>query len=211
MPRVQLKINAAAEEDWLATVSTEFPDAEFRVLASHPTHDGLLGIADVTTSDADTLVREFDGAPEVRSYEVVHTDEQTLLIQYVIPMPGSYEALRASGNLPRFPAVMQNGWLHTEMTASHERLAEFTDELTAEDIPYEIQSLTQSYDPIDLLTDRQRKFITEAVERGYYDSPRGCTLTELAGRFEVAKSAASGILHRGEGRIIKQFVTESAA
>lgn len=206
MPRVQLKINAAAQEDWLAAVSTEFPDAEFNVLASHTTDDGLLGIVDVTTPDGDAIVRHFEDASSVRSYEVVHSDERTLLIQYVIPVPDSYRAVRASGNLPRFPAVMRDGWLFVEHTASQERLSQYTDELAAAGITYQVQSLTQSYDPTELLTDRQRQFVTEAVERGYYDSPRGCTLTELAETFDVNKSAASGVLHRAEGRIIENFV-----
>lgn len=208
MPRVRLRLNAAAQADWLATVSTEFPDAEFRVLASHPTTDGLLGIVEIQTQDADAIVRRFGGASTVRSYDVVHPDDGTVLIQYVIPVPESYDALRASENLPRFPAIMQNGWLETEMTASQERLSSFADELAAADIPYRILSLTQSHDPVSLLTERQREFITEAVARGYYDSPRGCTLTELAETFSVNKSAASGVLHRAEGRIIKEFITD---
>lgn len=206
MPRIQLKFNAGASDDWLATVSTEFPDTEFRILASHIRDDGLLGIADIETTDVDAIVRRFDEAPEVRSYEVVHTDEGTVLIQYVVPIPESYDSLRASGNLPRFPARIQDGWLHTEMMASHERLSQFINELDAAGVPYRIQSLVQSSDPFELLTERQREFIAEAVERGYYDSPRDCTLTDLAETFAVNKSAASGVLHRAEGRIIKEFV-----
>ena len=104
---------------------------------------------------------------------------------------------------------MQDGWLHTELTASHERLSQFTDELAAANIPYQIQSVTQSHDSNELLTDRQQEFITEAVKRGYYDSLHGCTLTELAELFDVNKSATSGILHRAEGRIITDFINES--
>ncbi len=68
-------------------------------------------------------------------------------------------------------------------------------------------SVTHSYDVSGLLTERQREFISEAVERGYYDSPRGCTLVELAETFGVNQSAASGVLHRAEGRIIKEFIS----
>jgi predicted DNA binding protein len=194
----------------LADASTEFPDADFRVLAAQPTDDGLLDIIEVTTPDGDGLVRQFDDAPAVRSYEVIHSDERMVLLQYVISFPEPYDALRATGNLPLFPTI-QDGWLYGEMTASHEQLAEFTDELATADIPYQIQSLIQSHDLIELLTERQRELITEAVERGYYDSPRGCTLIELAETFEVNKSAASGVLHRAEGRIIKEFIAEAAA
>lgn len=211
MPRVQLKINARESDDWLATLSAEFPDAEFKILASHTTDDGLLGIVDVTTPDGDALIQYFECAPEVRSYEVVHIDKRTVLIQYVIPVPKSYRAVRTSGNLPRFPAIMRGGWLFVEQTASQERLAQYTDELAAAEVPYQILSLTQSPDSIELLTDRQRQFVTEAVKRGYYDSPRRCTLIKLAEIFDVSKSAASGILHRAEGRIIKEFVSKSTS
>lgn len=210
MPRVRLKFNPAVTEDWLANLSTEFPYAEFRLLSSHPTDDGLLGILEIQAPDTDAIVRRFDDAPEVRSYEVLHTDERTVVMRSTTPVPEGYRANRASGTPPSFPARMQDGWLHTELTASHERLSQFTDELAAADVPYQIQSLTQSHHPIELLTERQQEFITEAVERGYYDSPRGCTLTDLAETFKVNKSAASGVLHRAEGRIIKEFVAASA-
>jgi predicted DNA binding protein len=204
-----LKFNAAVSKDWLAIVSTEFPDDEFRLLAGHSTSNGLLGIAEITTKDTGAIIRRFDNAQEVRSYEVVHADEYVVLIQYMIPEPKSYHALHASRNLPRFPALLQDGWLHTELTASHERLSEFTAGLMALDIPYQILSLTQSVNSSELLTERQWEFIIEAVESGYYDSPRRCTLTELAEKFGVNPSAASGVLHRAEGRIIKEFVSRS--
>lgn len=211
MPRARLKFNPANSDDWLANLSTEFPYAEFRLLASHPTDDGLLGIVEIQTADTDAIVQRFNDASEVRSYEVLHTDERTVLLRSITPVPKGYRANRASGTPPQFPARMQDGWLHTELTASHEQLSQFIEELDAAEIPYQIQSLTQSHDPIELLTERQQEFITEAVERGYYDSPRGCTLTDLAETFDVNKSAASGVLHRAESRIIKEFVAALAS
>ncbi|MFB9808932.1 helix-turn-helix domain-containing protein [Haladaptatus pallidirubidus] len=191
MPRVRLKTKIGADDDnWLAGVSTDFSDAGFKILASTPTDDGVLEIVEVTTPDRDTIVRRFDDAPEVHSYEVLHSDEEMVLIQLVFPMPSSYEARRATGNLPQFPLIIRDGWLSSELIGSQEQLSEFTTELAAADIPYEIMSFTQSYEASGLLTERQREFITEAVERGYYDSPRDCTLIELAETFGVNQSAA---------------------
>jgi predicted DNA binding protein len=181
MPRVYLKVKIAADDDnWLAPVSTDFSDAEFTILASQPTDDGVLELVEVTTPDGDAIVRRFDDAPAVDSSEVLHSDEGMVLIQVVVPMPSSYKARRATGNLPRFPIIIRDGWLSGELIGSQERLSAFTTELAAAEIPYEIVSFTRSYDASGLLTERQREFITEAVERGYYDSPRGCTLIELA-------------------------------
>ncbi len=208
MPRVHLKTKIGADDDnFLASVSTDFSSTEFKILTSNPTDNGVLEIIEVTTSERDAIIRRFDDAPEVYSSEVLHSDEEIVLIQLIFSMPSTYEARLATGNLPRFPIIIRDGWLSSELIGSQEQLSEYTTELSAADIPYEILSLTQSYGASGLLTERQREFITEAVERGYYDSPRGCTLVELAERFGVSQSAASGVLHRGEGQIIKEFIS----
>jgi predicted DNA binding protein len=56
------------------------------------------------------------------------------------------------------------------------------------------------------LTDRQRWLLHEAMERGYYDTPRRITLVELADELGIAKSTCSETLHRCEGRVMEQFV-----
>lgn len=210
MPSIQLKIQATAVDDWLANVSTEFPNAEFRVLTDQPTEDGLLGIVEVMTSNGDALVRQIEDTTEVRSYEVLHISEHQVLIQGLAPMTESYEALRTAGTLPEYPAILRDGWFSFTVTASQEQLSEYTNTLAEVGIPYQILSLTQLHESSTLLTDRQWQFITEAVERGYYDTPRGCTLMELAKPFDINKSSAGKLLHRAESRIIKQFVAEAA-
>jgi predicted DNA binding protein len=208
MPRVQLRVNGAPVEDWLADASIEFPDTEFKILATLPIDDSLFEIVEVTTPDRDALVRHFEDAPEVRSYEVVHTDEQMVLIQFMIPVSETYNALRASGIPLRYPTRLQEGWFSKEITASQERLAEYTVELDAADIPYQVMSLTQSHDSNALLTERQWDFITAAVKQGFYNTPRDCTLTELAETLDINISAMSRLRQRAESRIIQEFVAE---
>lgn len=206
MARIQLKLNGAPVYDRLADVSTEFPQSEFRLLAVQPRDENLFEIAEISTTVGDELISHFEDAPGVHSSDVIFTDARTVLIQFVVPISDLYEALLESGNMPRYPLELQNGWFHAEIIAPQKQLSAYTTELTARDIPYEILSLTQSYDSKQLLTDRQWEFITEAVERGYYDSPRKCTLTEIANHLEINRSAASKLHHRAESRIIKQFV-----
>lgn len=61
------------------------PDDEFRILASHPTEDGLLAILEVQTSDTEALVRDLAEASWLTSYELLHADRQILLVQYSLP------------------------------------------------------------------------------------------------------------------------------
>ncbi|WP_254536962.1 helix-turn-helix domain-containing protein [Halomarina litorea] len=56
------------------------------------------------------------------------------------------------------------------------------------------------------LSDRERETL-EAVDAGYFDSPRGATLDTLADRFEVSKPAVSKTLRRGQAKTISR-VTE---
>lgn len=48
--------------------------------------------------------------------------------------------------------------------------------------------------------------LREAVERGYYDTPRRVTLVELAEELDIAKSTCSEILHRVEEQVLKRFL-----
>lgn len=191
--------------DGAAPFSTEYPDEEFRILAALPIEAGLLVILEAPVATIPSLGHYFDTWRPV--YDVLHADEQVVVVQYSVPfVPPPVRAVLFSENLLRFPLILRNGWIYAEFLTSHERLSQLKAAFEAERVPYEIVSVTQSTEPTALLTDRQQRLITEATERGYYDSPRRCTLTGLAAGMGISKSVASGILHRAEGRIIKQFL-----
>lgn len=206
MPRVQLRLNGAPIDDWLADTSTEFPDAEFRILSALPQEDQIFDIIEVTTDDGDVIVRHFENDSEVSAFELIHASEDAVIIQFMIPVSETYDALVSSGIIPQQPVLLQDGWYTTEITASQERLAVYSDTLTSAGAPCQIVSLSQSHDSSDLLTDRQWEFVTEAVHQGFYATPRDCTLTELAEAFDVNVSAMSRLRHRAESRIITEFV-----
>lgn len=208
MPRVRLKLRRPSEE--VVKLSTEHPDMEVRTLASRPTEEGLLLVVEIKTENPEAILRNFEEASTIRSYEVLQIDSGSLLVQHVETEPTGHRVAQATGAIANSPLILRNGWLFMEFLISHDRLSAFTDGLTDAGVTFEMLSVTQSVDVLDLLTERQWQFITETVERGYYDSPRGCSLVDLATALEVSKSTASGILHRAEGRIIRGFVDEPA-
>lgn len=192
-------------------LSTEYPNDEFRLLSAYPTEDGLLVVLEATMTDPAVVLDLFEGAPDTRvsSHDVLHADDHTVLLQFQLPfVPAPFRAILASGNLPQFPYTIEDGWIVCELTTSHERLSQFRDELAETGFAFEVVWVTQSVDPTDLLTGRQRQFVTEAIERGYYDTPRRCSLTELADILGVSKSTASIVLHNAEECIIKEFFAE---
>lgn len=54
------------------------------------------------------------------------------------------------------------------------------------------------------MTDAQRETLVEAVECGYLEIPRECSLTELGAELGVSESAASQRFRRGVKNLIQQ-------
>ena len=213
MPRARIKFKPPQEQfGGPFGLSSEYPNDEFRMLSAHPTEDGLLVLLEAKMADPTIVIRQFENAPKmmVPFYEVLHCDEHVVLLQFQLPfIPPPYQAIFESGNLPQFPYDIEDGWLVCELTTSQERLSQFKAELEETGFSFEIIWVTQSTDPSELLTDRQREFMSEAIERGYYESPRRCSLTKLADDLGVSKSTVSVVLHRAEETIIKEFFARS--
>lgn len=194
----------------LAKLSKERPDATFRILTSLSTGAGHMTLVEVEDLDSDAISEFLENDSEVLTYEVLHTDDRTSVVQFLQESePAAGQAGRESGNPPPYPLVLRGGWIYAESTTTtHDRLSQFKAQLDAVGVKYELLSVAQSHDPAELLTDRQREFVTEALNRGYYDNPRQCTLTDVASAVGVNKATASGILHRAEGAIIKEFMSD---
>ncbi|WP_241881432.1 helix-turn-helix domain-containing protein [Halorubrum sp. Ib24] len=89
------------------------------------------------------------------------------------------------------------------MVDDRERLSAFGRRLAAAGATVES---TGDDEPTPVLTETQRDLVRAAVEAGYYDTPRECTLTELAADRDIAKSTCSETLHRAEGQVLRRFV-----
>jgi predicted DNA binding protein len=60
------------------------------------------------------------------------------------------------------------------------------------------------------LTEKQEAVLTEAIEGGYFDIPRGSTLGDIAGRLSISEQAASERLRRAMGSLARAAVTNAA-
>lgn len=212
MPKARVKFKPPREaRGGPFRLSREHPDDEFRILSAYPTEEGLLVLLEATMEDPSVALNLFERAPKSRvpTSEALHVDERTVLLQFQLPfVPPPYRALFASGNLPQFPYTIEDGWIVCNLTTSHELLSQFRDKLEETGFTFKVEWVRQTLDPTDLLTNRQRRFVTEAIERGYYDSPRQCSLTDLADELGISKSTASVVLHNAEETIVKEFFAE---
>jgi predicted DNA binding protein len=97
------------------------------------------------------------------------------------------------------PSTSRDGRAEWEITAPQHRLSELGTQLEGFGIPFTVNEVRRRVEPESLLTDRQLALVHAAVERGYYDPPCRCSLTELAADAGLAKSTCSETLHPGGG------------
>lgn len=208
MPHLKVELNGAEIGGWLAELSTGFPTDEFRLLATQLRDEGAFVTLEVRTTDGCTIIREFETTPEVANVEILHVDSEVALLQFLTESSKAYDPLYESGCISIYPTILQNGRFRVHIVAGHDSLSDYLAELAASEIPYQVLSLSHSHEADTILTERQRQLIDTALEEGFYDDPKACTLTELADALGIDKSAASRLRHRAESRLVTHFATE---
>jgi predicted DNA binding protein len=197
-----------AEEFGLTAVSRDHPDAMFRYLSGIEEPDRGLGLVEVRAENLDELLEHLQRVPEVRAFELLDRYERRAIFRYETGVATLYRAVRDADILPAFPYTVRDGVLTFRVTTSTDRLSRFGEILRSLGWSFEVRAVSNAFDETDFLTDRQWHVLTTAVDAGYYDSPRRCTLTELADELAIAPSSASELLHRAEGRVVRWFVSE---
>ncbi|QRV15231.1 helix-turn-helix domain-containing protein [Haloterrigena salifodinae] len=209
MPHLKVELNGAAIGGWLAELSTGFPTAEFRLLATQLRDEGALVTLEVRTTDRSDVIREFKTTPDAANVELLHADSKVVLLQFLTRDSKAYDPLYESGCISIYPTILQNGRFSVHVVAGHDSLSDYLEELAASEIPYQVISLSHSHETDTVLTNRQQQFIDTGIERGFYNDPRTCTLTELAEALDIHKSAASRLRHRAESRLVTHFATKT--
>lgn len=114
------------------------------------------------------------------------------------------------------PLLVKDGYLHIGFVspneAGRERFMAYTkrmrEHVSPEEFrlvhmgPYVAPALAQGREG---LTPGQDEVLKMAVALGYYDTPRACTVEDLAETFGVSKAAAHKRLKAAENKIIKDF------
>lgn len=62
--------------------------------------------------------------------------------------------------------------------------------------------------PESRLTDRQRATVAAAVSHGYYDSPRGCTVSDVAADLDIAPGTAAEHLRKAEATVMQHILAD---
>ncbi|HET7323687.1 MAG TPA: helix-turn-helix domain-containing protein [Halococcus sp.] len=205
MPRAHLTVTIP-EGIWIGDVSRTYPDAQFRVLAALADGQAGVGLAEITAQELSSILAEVDASEAVTELDILQQHNNTALIQFETMMPLLLFSIQGAGVPLEMPFLLTEGTVEWELTASQGRLSELGRQFEQFGIPFTVNEVQQHFEPEQLLTDRQLELLSVAVEAGYYNTLRECSLTELADELGIAKSTCSETLHRAEGTVIKQFV-----
>ncbi len=205
MPHAKLTVTVP-ERIWIGDLTRRYPEAVVRVLAAFTDEDAGVGLAEVESDSLGAVLTDMDAYEDVDALEVLRQSESTALVQFETTMPLLLLPARDSGVPLEMPVEIRDGTVEWELTAPQERLSALAEQLDNFGIRYRVEYVRDQLHDESLLTDRQRRVVAAAVEAGYYDTPRDCSLTELADDLGIAKSTASETLHRAEEAIVKEFL-----
>ncbi|WP_382281404.1 helix-turn-helix domain-containing protein [Halostagnicola sp. GCM10023243] len=189
----------------MMTLAEEFPDISLRFLANYPKNEDVCSVLEVRTDETKRF-KETMEYWDTETVEILHSDDETVVVMLEGEPPEGYFVSEDIGYHPTSPVVARDGYLFIEFVMPESKMGDLWQSLDERDVNYDVLSITEGYDVVDSLTARQREILTVAIERGYYDNPRKCSLTDLANELDVNKSVISGVLHRAEGEIIKDAI-----
>jgi len=210
MPQAQLTLTVP-EETWIGELSRSYPDARVRIVAALADEAAGVGLAEIAARDLPDLIGDMAAYDEVIDLELLQEYEDEALVQFETTMPLLLFAVQDSGVPLEMPFDIVDGSAEWTVTAPQDRLSELGEQLDTFGVTYTVDYVQQTIDSDQLLTDHQLNLVRTAVEAGYYDTPRTCSLTELAEELDIAKSTCSESLHRAEEKIVKQFLEDATA
>lgn len=209
MPRAKLRVSIP-ESTWIHAVSVGNPLAVFRVISMLTDADDGIVLLEIHERNPISTIADIERRTDVTDFDLLWKRDDTTMVQVAVESPVLLSPVRAAGIPLETPFEIQDGTATWEITTSRDRLAALGEQLEAAGIGYALESVRdRPADPADaLLTDRQREVLLAAVNQGYYDTPRGSTLTDVSTSMGITKATGSDILHRAEGKILKWFVDE---
>lgn len=205
MPEAKLTLTIP-ERAWPGAVTRAYPEARIRILAAMAEPESGVGLVEIRNPALEPILDDIREHPSVDTMEVLQQTEGEALAQIRTELPLLLFAARGSGMPLELPFEIQDGQATWTITTSQESISKLGDQFDAMGVSYTVEYLQQDVtEREELLTDDQGALLREAIARGYYDTPRRCSLTELAEAVGRAKSTTSETLHRAEERVMKEF------
>lgn len=210
-----MEFTSPAAEFPLGSVFETLPGATVRLERLVPQDSLIIPYFWVRGSDAesDEVAAAFDAHPGLEDVRLIDDVDGEYLLRAA--WAGEYVGILstlAAADVSLLEGVgTADGWDFEVRGESRDAIGEFRDRCQERDIPIEITAvhelLSVSGEGYEL-TDAQREALLLAYERGYFDSPRTTTLTELADELGITQQSLSSRLRRGHRRLVASALAD---
>lgn len=194
---------------WLADASMAAPNITFRLVAATTTGDEAVLVIECAGNTTEITIEAIADHATVREVVDIGHNGETHVLHVSVDVPSFLRAADRADCPFGFPILVRNGTATVDVVASHEHVTALDRELRRVDVGVGVRSVGQDPTGPSLLTHGQAGLVDAALEKGYYDTPRRCTLSELAESQGIAKSTCSEVLHRAEGRMVRAIADET--
>lgn len=209
-----MEFTSPADEFPLGTVFENLPEVTVELERLIPHESLVIPYFWVRGAEAADIESAFESHAGVINVELIDTveDEYLMRAEWEGEYFGILSAL-AESNIAVLSGIgRKDGWTFEVRGETREAISEFRTACQDHDIPIEITAIHallpvqgEGYE----LTETQREALALAYERGYFNSPRETTLTEIADELGITQQSLSSRLKRGHRRLISNTLISS--
>ncbi|NHN61440.1 MULTISPECIES: bacterio-opsin activator domain-containing protein [Halorussus] len=162
--------------------------------------------ANVKRSERVRELRALDKVGERALYRIVWEEPHAGLIEVLGETEATILEARGDGAVWRFRLRFSD----------HDKLSTFYNRCTENDFPVHIDRTYTLSEDIDGghrlgLSAEQREALVLALERGYFDTPSGASLSVLSDELDISQQSLSDRIRRGNEQVLRSVLLSSAA
>ncbi|MFW6003694.1 MAG: helix-turn-helix domain-containing protein [Halanaeroarchaeum sp.] len=193
----------------LGSVFERFPETHVELERLIPHVDLVIPYFWVRGAEVEDMAAAFDAHPGLVDIVVVDQVEDQYLMkaEWERAYAGILTALAEANVVLLTGTGSKEGWRFEVRAENRDDMAEVQAFCTEHDIPIDIVSIHALLPVRDErfgLTDTQREALVLAFERGYFDTPREASLSEIAAELDITQQSLSSRLRRGHRRLIAE-------
>jgi len=198
----------------LGTVFKQLPGVTVELERIIPAQDVVIPYFWVRGTEVDDIEGAFLDHPGVENIRLVDSvaDEYLLRVEWTLEYDGVLSTLIET-NVPLIEAVgTSEQWTFDIRGDDRRDIATFQERCRELDIPITLTKL-HALTPIEseaetALTDTQQEALVLAYERGYFNTPRDVTMSDLGDELGISQQAVASRLRRGLSSVLGSTLAE---
>ncbi|MGM0399483.1 MAG: helix-turn-helix domain-containing protein [Halobacteriota archaeon] len=204
----EMEFRLPAAEFPLGGIFERFPEATIELERLIPHQSLVIPYFWVRGVSTEAMSEAFEGHPGlVRVVQVDRIDDEYLMkAEWERAYAGILSALAESNVVVLEGIGSSDGWRFEVRGEERADMGELQTYCTEHDVPIDIVSIHALLPVKDErfgLTDPQREALELAHERGYFDTPRAASLSDIAEELGITQQSLSSRLRRGHRRLIE--------